>query len=274
MRTKRRKRKYTWFPVTGSAGPAETNDNFAQLLAQHVVSPDGLTNVDISPCVPDVPMEGDDINVTAPGQLVQALGQEYFIERIVGKCFLSYTTGVDDGIVSIFPRTVLVACGFFVARANDGDVGGGAGTPIGSASLPERVENYSPLSEDAIREPWIWRRTWILSNGRPVPNPNSAGAFGLTTTQISGGVGFTNSVVQAGAPTTNINQGSALDGPHFDAKSVRRVGNDERLWFVVASRTLDREFDITTPNVAGILGLVLDYRVLGRLTRAHNRSNF
>lgn len=267
---KRAKRKYTWFPTIGAAGPGESNDNFNQLLATIQVPPDGTSVVAISPVVPDVPMEGDDIDVNAPGQLVQSLGQEYLLERIVGKCFLACSGPGDDLPTTSFPKVVLVGCGFFVARANDSDAGGGVNTPIGSASLPERIENYSPLSEDAIREPWIWRNTWILNSGQRIVNQATSPFANSLIVQAGTGL-----ATRDGGITSNVFGGSGMDGPFFDARSVRRIGNDERLWFAIAARTLDVILNIGTPNGLGTLvNLVLDNRVLGRLTRAHNRSSF
>lgn len=274
---RRIRRKYTWFPVIGSAGPpepADPNDEFGQLLGDFTVSPDGSSQVFINPLVPDVPMEGDTINVNAPGQLSQALGQEYLIKRIVGKCFLGCHAPADDPPVVIRPKIVLVGCGIFVARANDANVGGGANTPIGSATQAERVENYSPFGVDAIREPWMWRRTWILSTGRPQPNGGSDNhPFGF---QFDNVVGVTHLPI-----TANTQCGSVMDGPHFDIKSARRVGNDERLFFALATRTLDNEFGGSPTPTNGLDGgpsggvaLVLDFRVLGALRKAKNRSTF
>lgn len=274
---KRGRRRYTWFPVVGSgASPGGTpNDNFNQRVFAQEVAPNGDSAVDISPVVPDVPMKGDDINVDAPGQLVQAIGQEYVIERLVGKIIVDVQAPADDGIVTVFPKSILVGCGFFVARAADADSGGGPNLPVGAASLAERQENFSPLSEDSIREPWMWRRIWVLNTHRQPPNNTlTATPFGGPVRNAVAGTGL---AVTGGAPTTNIMCGSALDGPHFDVKSVRRVGNDERLWFVVASRTLDNILGAAPfPNAitpSGVRGL-LDIRVLGQLRKAHNRSNF
>lgn len=276
MRKRRTKRKFTWFPVIGSAGPAETEDDFNQLVGQFPVTPIGDTGVFINPLIPDVPMEGDEIDPSAPGQLVQSLGQEYYIERIVGKCMVGVAAPADDPPTTIFPKQVLIGCGIFVARANDADVGGGANTPIGSATLPERQENYSPLGVDAIREPWMWRRVWILHTGRPEANTNVAlGPFGPSYHLFAA-----TTVGLGGAPKTNLQYGSVADGPHVDVKSVRRVGNDERLWFALAVRALDIEFGGVPPNAinggdgGGGVGLVFDYRVLGRLTRARGKSSF
>lgn len=269
MRAKR-KRKYTWFPTIGAAGPGESFDNFNQLIAQLQVPPDGTSTVAISPVVPDVPLEGDDLDVNAPGQLVRAIGQEYLLERIVGKCFIAAAGPADDLPTTTFPKTVLVGCGFFVARANDADVGGGFNTPIGSATLAERVENYSPLSEDAIREPWIWRNVWLLNSGQLIASPNSS-PF-ADSLQVNAGTGL---AVRNGGIASNVFGGSGMDGPFFDSRSVRRIGNDERLWFAIAARTLDVILNIGVPNGNDTrVSLILDHRVLGRLTRAHNRSSF
>lgn len=276
MRKFKRKRKFTWFPIRGSEGPEGTNDDFSSLVGSFFVTPDGSSTVTISPLIPDVPMEGDTIDQNAPGQLVQALGQEYYVERIVGKCHLAATGPVDDVPSAEAPKTIQIGCGIFVARANDEDVGGGFNTPIGSATLAERQENYSPLGVDAIREPWMWRRSWVLSTGRPSNVPQAQGVpFGITHTVIPN-VG---PIVHPGT-TSNNQMGSALDGPHFDIKSVRRVGNDERLWLVVATRALDIILNQRAPNTSldpangNGVHMVFDYRVLGRLTRPRNRSAF
>lgn len=270
----RKRRKFTWFPVLGSEGPTETTDDFNQLFAEITVAPNGASSVAINPMVPDVALEGDIIGAATGGQLVQVLGQEYYIERIVGKCFVSVNAPADDPPTAIFPKVYLVGVGIFVARADDTDAAGGQNQPIGAASLTERQENFSPLAVDTIREPWMWRRVWLLSTGRPEANAAlETQGFGPTLTSLAG----TGLAIVPGAPKTNIGYGSVMDGPHVDVKSVRRVGNDERLWVVIAARTIDNEFTSgTTPNTTGAeaVQLVFDYRVLGRLTRARNRSAF
>lgn len=275
---RRRRAKYTWFPIIGSAGPAETDDNWSTLNGLFRVEANGTTFVAINPIVPDVPLEGDDIDTSAGGQLVQAIGQEYIVKRIVGKAHLGVSGPLDDPPTTIFPKTVLIGMGIFVARANDRQVGGGQNTPIGSATAAERIENYSPLSEDVIREPWMWRRTWVLSTGRGQGGAAAAGPqFGIVANGAD--VSFVQHI-QAGAPKTNAGYGSALDGPHFDIKSARRVRTDERLWLAIATRSLDQEFSGAVPTQAldggpgGGVALVFDFRVLGALRKAKNRSNF
>lgn len=275
MRRRVRRRKFTWFPVRGAAGPAETGDEFSGQGFQLSVSPDGSTIGIIQPLIPDVPLEGDDIDQNAPGQLVQSLGQEYVVERIVGNLFLHYSAPLNDPPTVQFPESVLVGAGIFVARAEDSE-GGGPNAPIGSLTATEFVSNYSPLGVDTIREPWMWRRTWVLSANRSTFN--GVGPFQAFRNQLAG-TGLND---LPGAPAFNGWYGSEINGPFFDVRSVRRVRNDERLWFIIAARTLDVLLQRTgsqtslLPNQQNTDGLVgyLDYRVLGALRRAQARSNF
>lgn len=280
MRGRRTRRKYTWFPVRGTGAVSQDPDEFSQLFFSLDVNGNGNSNVIISPLIPDVPLEGDDINPALPGQLVQAIGQEYVVERIVGKFFVGVSGTVDDPgpPAVIFPKNILVGAGIFVARANDSDSGGGSDTPIGSASPQERADNYNPLSADGIREPWMWRRVWLLHTGRTSnqnPAGNVNGAFGPNVLSI--GVASVTTAGALSAPKTNIGYGSVMDGPHVDVKSVRRVRNDERLWLAINARTIDfflpNTEDPTTGLVGGVAG-AFDYRVLGQLRRAKARSNF
>lgn len=270
MRRRRRRAKYTWFPNLGSAAVNELTEPYQQLFFTMDLPPNGGLVTVVNPVTIDTPLEGTDI--TADDQLVEVIGNEYVIERIVGKLFLSCQAAADDPPATIFPKTVLIGAGFAVARANDTNSGGGLNTPIGSATLTERNDNYGPLSLDTIREPWMWRRTWILSTGRAPPQagPGIGTPFAPILDTTSGASSF--------PPTTNLLHGSALDGPHLDVKSVRRVRQDERLWFCVSARTLDNEFVAFAqlPNTVGanIVAGILDYRVLGALRKAKARSNF
>lgn len=259
MRTRRTKKKYSWFPVRGTAGGTDT-DNLAplfftqQVVSNPVLQAPGATSVDIVPLIPDVPLEGDDIDVNAGGQLIQSLGQEYFLERIVGNLFLTFNTDLvneEEGA-----GAALCGAGIFVARANDSDAGGGQNSPIGSATVAERQENYSPLSEECIREPWLWRRTWILGTNKI--NTSGAAASG-------------NNREFSTFPATNAAYVGSMNGPFIDTRSVRRVGNDERLWFAFANCSMTGG---DNPEAQALIQGVFDYRVLGRLARARGKSSF
>lgn len=157
----------------------------------------------------------------------------------------------------------LVAAGFFVARANDSGSGGGESTPIGSASLQETNDNYSPLYATTVREPWIWRRTWMLGN------PSELG-FAQAFINNNTGVGQTLLGTSSFPPTT-AHYGSVSDGAHIDAKTARRVTQDERLWFAVSAvRFPIGTVTVENPNLRGYL----DVRLLAGLRKAHNRGVF
>lgn len=264
MRRTKRRARYTWLPTVGTASPAgpESDDNSSGRSFSLDIPADGSSNVLISTLTFDEPQEGDKL-LQSTSPLGTILGNEYFLKRIVGKIFIMHQGGVNSaaGDPSL-PAAALVGVGFFVARANDESQG--ADSPIGSASLSERQENYSPLSEDAIREPWIWRRTWVLGN--PLMRANREGlAFSGVAAQETTfeGVFF---------PPTTAAYGSVADGPHIDAKTARRIKQDERLFFVVATRIWDQS--PIPVNNTGLLRGYLDFRLLGALRKARQGSAF
>jgi hypothetical protein len=202
-----------------------------------------LINTFILPVVPDAPEDNSDL-ATGQGRLVQGLGNEWFLERIVGKLFLALGLGIPNEA----PNAALVAAGFFVARANDEDSGGGIDFPIGSVTLPERNSNYSPLHADVIREPWLWRRAWMLGGTGSTAQSQALSLF----------------------PNTTAQYGSIADGGHIDAKSVRRIGADERLWFAISTVAPNNSESPFNGQVQGYL----DLRVLGALRKAKGKSTF
>lgn len=259
-RKTRRSRKYTWFPTIGTASGPEPTDNFNGRSFSMFVPGDGSTRALVSALVPDAPLEGDEIDYTKGGQLVQALGQEYFLRRIVGKVFIANTTNwtapADNS------PAVIVGVGFFVARVADASAGG-PDIPIGATSPINIVEEYNPLSEDCIREPWIWRRTWVLGNPLEDAYRSSQAGQGMTVSQAGGSTRW---------PGTTAGYGSVADGGHVDAKTGRRVGNDDRLWVAVAARSYALG-ELPFPEDSFIDG-TFDLRFLGALRKAHNRSTF
>lgn len=239
-----RRKRFNWFPTLGSVTGAEQDHlsgrSFEIAVAANVAATPIITTL-ILAVTSDAPIDNTDVGNT--NALI--MGQEWFLERIVGKLFLGNALQ-DSGSPPTAVNSVLIGAGFFVARANDADSGGGVNTPIGSATVAERNPNYSPLHLDAIREPWLWRRTWVLGG------------------DLSLGAGL------SGNPLTNSSYGSVLDGPHIDAKSVRRIGQDERLWFAVSTASLTTNETQTSGVVQGYL----DYRILGALRRARGKSAF
>jgi len=262
---RRRKSGGTWFPVIGTAGPESSDDEASGREFTLVPAIDGTTSVEISPIIPDAPAEGDEVDTAAGGVLAGIVGQEYFLRRIVGKLFASNDSTDTSATVTTY-SAILFGAGFFVARANDSESGGGLSTPVGSASVAERRSNYNPLAADCIREPWIWRRTWVLGNPRALNAPSGIAFEGIT--------GFFASAQGLTGPTLSatMHYGSVMDGPHIDAKTRRRVRLDERLWFVVAARGLP--IGSTAEAATSVIHGYLDFRVFADLRKARNRGVF
>lgn len=258
MRRTKRRTRFTWLPTLGTAGPEPGNDNSSGRSFTVAVLPDQSSAVVISPITFDEPREGDDTAISDP--LGTILGNEYFLKRIVGKLFAALQGTRNSGDDPSVHPAALFGAGFFIARANDSQQG--SDQPIGSATASERQENYSPLSEDVIREPWIWRRTWILGNPPFVLRENQLAAANLTAQYLP----FAN------APSSTMEYGSVADGPHIDAKTARRIKQDERLFFVVAARSVPGHSDVVN-NPVSIHGY-LDFRLLGALRKARQGSAF
>jgi len=248
---KRRGPKVTWLPTFGNPF-GEEGESFVTGLDSILEIPWGTAGagaLGIYPLTVDQPNGEDEATQVS---LADAIGSEWFLRRIVGKLF-----------IQVFPPSegtpwfsqAQIAAGFLVARADHTDVNLPTGTSdltTGPAPGPDSWGNFSPLAIQAMREPWIWRRKWILSiNGWD-----------------AGGVD--------GFPAINVNYGSSsLDGPHIDAKTRRRISNDDRLYFAIAAAAwpIDRPLQ-EEGDWAMQMRFNLDYRIVGSLRKARNRGVF
>jgi len=262
MRRTRRRSRGTWLPTIGTFINTTTSYEGRELLLTPPF--DGSFNTVITDLTFDRPLEGDAIQ--ADDTLAQVVGSEYILQRNVGKV-LAHRRIVPVALGSVIAAdrapAILLSCGFFVARANDDASGGGLDTPIGSASETERTSNYSPLGIDGIREPWIWRRTWIL------------GSYGAawTDTGLPRQVLMADQSLPAGAyPPSTALYGSLADGPHIDSKVKRRISQDDRLWF--AASVCNWPTGVQVGEIPMDVTLCLDYRLFGSLRKAKNRSAF
>lgn len=244
MRRKRRA-KYTWLPVLGTAQDAgEEGINKAGRDFNLSANSEGTGQ--IIPLTADLPRD-EGIVPGDEGALSDSIGQEWFLRRLVGKLSIFWGPSPEADSAS----QVRVQAGFLVARASVTD----PDYPIGStatwaASLTPSIYNaYDPGSNDTLREPWIWRRTWVLGN----PSID-------TDTNWPRGI----------VPAHNLGFASSLDGPHIDAKTMRRISNDDRLYFVISCQTIP----LAEASGTGALKAHLDLRILGALRRARNRGNF
>jgi len=215
------------------------NDGGNTLLAGTTVFKDFILNVDGA---------GNDINVVIPltvdfpaepaDTLSDYAGSGYRLRRIVGKIFAAVEQDAEPDVTS--PSAVIVTCGFIVLRVN------APGVPLSGANGLD----YSPQLLDSERDPWIWRRSWILGNHAVAP----------------GGSGqIVNSY-----PRNTAEYSSVADGPHIDAKTARAVKDEERLFFAAGGVGINGSGQGVGTNVR----FTLDYRLLASMYKqSGNRRN-
>jgi len=264
---RRRRSRGVWFPNLGtsSGDPENVDDDDQGVFFQFIMPsvPNGgafATQQIILPLTFDSIQEdeADEINTS----LSDLVGSEYVLRRIVGDVFLARDTSFNQGATY---AAIRVGCGFFVAR--QADVGQSRDRPIGAETAAESRENYSVLGTSTVREPWIWRKTWILGN---------AGRVSASADPIIAAVN--------NFPPNNTLYNGAMSNSRIDAKTIRRVGQDDRLFFVATARGLNPQFagegvhpfindQGITVTATGIEG-VLDYRLFGSLRRARQVGRF
>lgn len=246
-----RRSRGTWLPTLGTQLVSE-NELFLSGYGGAIGNPDPYIGppmaTDVFPLTTDEPLDGDDIGNTT--RMSEVIGNEYFLDRVVGKFFASYTPSIANG-ASIGP--ILVCAGMFVARVSEAN----KQVPVGLTNSLTASEEYGPLEWDNIREPWLWRRTWCLGthgSGGIAGAPGNSGCFPQSTAQY----------------------GSVADGPHIDAKTKRRVGQDDRLFLAVSTAYAPLLLDETEGPVetAGTVAYYLDYRLHGQLRRARQTGRF
>lgn len=251
---RKRKTRYQWLENLGSVGAAALPDDSTsgRDFGTLIVNTNGTSSWRVVPLLPDEPSD----DAVAPVTMVNSFQYDYFIKRIVGKIFVNYNEGNNTAVPAC-----LATFGIFVARCDDEQAGTGFNTaPVGTGSFAGSAAavnpaagitlngtlNYSPINTDAIREPWIWRRQWVLGNGIVSETKNIG-------------------------PKTNMEYGSVADGPHIDAKTARRVRDDERLFGIFAVRSYPINSTYTIPTVCRAF---LDYRVLGSPRKHRQRGAF
>lgn len=253
---RRRRTRHTWLPTIGDLFDDE-NVVTATQVGTFQVPATGLIATEIIPLTADTPAEPVDATVTGH-TMADIVGSEYILRRIVGKIHIFPQWAFATAFTHV--SGMRVAAGFFVARAEDTNVD--AALPVGAGNNDPTAINrsYSPLALSTMREPWIWRRKWIFGNYLEEARIKNLAAQN-SATQIIG--------YEAAVPN-NTWAGSVLDGPHIDAKTVRRVGQDDRLWFAISAQAVDQPPAST--NIP--LTYELDYRLLGSLRKAKQRGAF
>jgi len=254
MQRKKRGAKYTWFPnigLTWTDGEATYRQNRIEVLLQpeqHKSTQPTDTGGSLV-CQPIVPDFTAFETATEPFQYTladQVQGQDWFLRRIVGKINLFVLAGTATPTQAAQWGSIFVTLGFFVARALDED-------PTNVGLQDNEVD---PQNADNIRQPWLWRRTWTLSD-----TSNSA---------------FSGTAMVQPFPGTTCGYGSVAEGGHIDAKTMRRIRREERLWYCMSVVGADigaegmSDGKSTQPHIAG----TLDLRLLGALRKSRNASTF
>lgn len=213
----RRKPKINWLPTLGQGA----NSANLVLVGSLGVDPAGALSTAVHALIPDYPAEAL-VFGGAPQSLADFQSSGYRLRRVVGKFNCASAQNQGDGQVTIYPPITMVAAGLIVLRVDDQ-----TGAPLRAVTPID----YSPLGLENVRDPWIWRRTWCVSNSF---------AFGNAT-----------AAPEVEFPRTNAEYGSAWDGPHIDQKTARRVALEERLFLVVSTQNVERD-----PKAAVTAGLV------------------
>lgn len=253
---RRRKFKGTWFPIDSPNGVEGPSDLLQVAPLQGTFNVPGPASNGAGLYITHVTVdEPQETSLTTAQQLNDVLGQEYALRRIVGKFHLWWGDTVN-GATAADLYTCQIIAGFFIARASASDPGQPEGfTAVAgystSALDEEGFQSFSPLAGQTIREPWIWRRSWILGN----PPATEGGNL---------------SQVQGIVPSSTMGYGSVLDGPHLDAKTRRRIKQDERLFFALGGRMLDAG----DGSVSMAFEWTLDVRLFGAMRRARNSGAF
>lgn len=250
---RRRKRRGAWLPVLGHT---DIDGEEAYHYSWFRVGPLFVPNSNGSSPAQEAFAIVPDFSIPAPEGTQehtlhdQVSGNAWRLRRIVGKLHLDCSTpasATSPGDGFQWPA-VFVKAGFFVARAGDAN-----------QSFPELTALESdPQEAGNVMNPWIWQKSWILSN--PLARNSVNLSYGS----------------RALWPTNNSSYGSVSDGPHIDSKMARFINKEHRLWFVLTAAGYDPEYsgvsgnNNTQPLVSGIL----DLRIYGQMARQRNTSSF
>jgi len=192
-----------------------------------------------------------DLSVSVPsGSLLDlTAGNEWRLRRIVGKAFLGAASDeLDDPPAN--QSLIDAAVAFIVCKTYDD------GAPLTD------FNEVNPLTVEAYDDPWIWRRRWVLNPFALIPYHSTNDG----TTSNIGRYAYLN------FPNTTAGYGSAVDGPHIDQKTARRIHRQERLFCVIAARSLKWNLLDTAEQR---LQYLIDYRLLGTVSgrSSGNRRN-
>lgn len=246
---RKRKARVVWLPVDieNRVGKSPQPADNAAVDSSHFIKIFTLNPLGDPALTEEIPVVLDQQNASLGGTaniltdktLADVAQSGYRLRRIVGKVWFGIQQDAQPDPQS--PTTGIITAGFIIRHtaANGASMAAVAGGPTGNTISTSTLDN--------IDDPWIWRRSWLLSNVASA-NPD-ANTFPVSS---------------------NLVLGSALDGPHVDAKTARIVGPEERLFLSVTCTAIDGTSQ--GPPVAVIC--VGDLRVLASMrSSVGNRRN-
>lgn len=229
----RRKPRVVWLPASTERSFIPSSATTLIGTSFVISGPAGNFATQASPIVVDVPAGS-----TTDATLSDFEGSAYRLRRIVGKIF----AGIKATEFTVEPGAIIFYAGFIVLRVDT------AGNPLAGIA---NLINYHPGLLEAERDPWIWRRSWLLGN-RIVDAPSLPGIEGFNTAH--GGT---------------WDYGSVADGPHVDAKTARIISDEERLFLITGATALGG-----TQGAFATVTWCADLRVLASMkTSSGNRRN-
>lgn len=209
---RRNKPKVVWIPVTNSNSIDVLNRSTIQNIAS-IVDHTAVGNFETAeiPCVLDG-AQSSPLDATSTLSDIENSG--YRLRRIVGEVYIETVQG---GLEDIGGCELLVTAGFIIRRTNQAGASLAAQGASSEIALDD-IENNM--------DPWIWRRSWRMSNNMSSSN--------VALTRI-----FMRNVLNEG-PHNNYSRGngSLYTGPHVDQKTARIVGPEERLFLDVTTTVL------------------------------------
>jgi len=250
---RRRRPRVVWLPVHGrdfSEDP-EVSWSGAGIGGVLAVPQDGTFVTEVQPVTFDYSDSASQEEGTDFRSLQDLTsGNAYRLRRIVGKIF---GAAVPGSTANTSAPLLDVACGFMVNRTDS------SGNIADTASFSGLSDVTSgPLAQDAMEDPWIWRRRWLLS-GTP---PGYTSTTAADIIDYAAGHGFW--------PPTTAHYGSVQDGGHIDQKTARVISHQERLYFWVQVRDVNQQ----PTGHAGVFNYALDVRLLASLRmNVGNRRN-
>lgn len=239
MRRRFRRNRGTWLPIDPTVLSQDDNAPGLTVFQTVETTPDDIgriTNATIVPVAFDKTRQTPNNNQTAglDDLTMRDLteGQDYFLDRAVGKIWATLEASSPTNFVS----QCLFCAALAVIQVQDDGI-----TPaLDNASL-------HPLLAQNVMAPYIWRRTWVLYD-----LGGSNEAFGVK-------------------PSTIAQYGSVMDGGHIDAKTKRRIAQNQRLVMITAMCTLEV---VGAPGTLSEISWGFDLRLHGALRRNKNRSLF